>query len=789
MSGAVGTVNKALSIVLAGIVALLLILDLLFPLPDPQQSGEGFTQVVIDRHQQVLRAFPDDRGVWRYPVAPDDVSPDYLNALFSYEDRWFYYHPGVNPIALIRAAIQNFRCDCIVSGGSTITMQVARRLSPHSRNINGKLQQILRAFQLEWHYNKEEILTLYLNYAPMGGVIEGVGAASQMYLDKPPSDLTLAESALLAVLPQAPSRLRPDRYPERARAARDKVLHRLFSQGQITSEQRDYALLENIVAQPPLTPQLAPLLSRELISAHPDKAVIQTTIDGELQRELQILLAEEIQRFPEHQSASILLVDNRDRSVRAYLGSADFTDDARFAHVDMIQATRSPGSTLKPFIYGLALDQGLIHSASLLRDVPRHLRSYQPENFAHSFSGPVDTTTALRQSLNLPAVQVLDALGPPFFAASLTNAGTPYLIPGNAKPSLALALGGGGFSAWNLATLYSGLANGGEIRPLITLTETAQPGTHSDTQQESSWLLSPEAAWVTLNMLRQPRPNRIRSAAVLRHEAAMAWKTGTSYGYRDAWAVGVTPTYTMVVWFGRPDGTPSPGQYGAVTALPLLFRLQERLDPAPEWPPQPDNVSKETICWPSGKAAATMPADQCHIAHTAYLIRDQLPPTLRDINADGTAPSTLTIQVDESGHMITPECSGQTTNPRSLTLALWPGNLEPWIAPHLRLSGQLPLLNPACTAPTLATEPLRIIGVENGQTLMPASFQTTQELLLNTLGGFGEKSLYLNGVYQSDSDEKGLFRVVLNQPGPQEIVIADAQGALARVTFEFQLRR
>lgn len=780
--------RKRVSLFLAVFIGVPLLLDLLFPIPDPATSGEGFTQVVTDRNNQILRAFPDKNGVWRYPTSPDKVSPDYLNTLLSYEDRWFYYHPGINPISLVRAAIQNAQCDCIVSGGSTITMQVARRLSPHDRSIGGKFKQMLRALQLEWHYSKEEILTLYLNYAPMGGVIEGVAAASQMYLGKSADQLSLAESALLAVLPQAPSRLRPDRHPQRARAARDKVLQRLFLQGQITQEQLHYAQLENIIALPLSTPQLAPLLSRQLVDNYPNDAVIKTTLDGELQHELQALLAEEIQRFPEHQSAAILLVDNHERSVKAYLGSADFTDNSRFAHVDMIQATRSPGSTLKPFIYGLAMEQGLIHSASLLRDVPRHLRSYQPENFAHSFSGPVDATTALRQSLNLPAVQVLEALGPASFSASLENAGTPYVVPGDGKPSLALALGGGGFSAWKLATLYSGLANGGEVQPLKLINPQAPEP--EATHQDKRWLLSPEASWVTLNMLRQPRPGRIRSSAVMSSHPQMAWKTGTSYGYRDAWAVGVTPQYTMVVWFGRPDGTPSPGQYGAVTALPLLFRLQQRLAPSPDWPPQPADVTTKTICWPTGKLASETPAGHCHRAHTATLIRDQIPPTLRDMDADGTAPGILTIRLDSNGQMLGMDCTDLNgeTGYETRTLAVWPGNLEPWIAPHLRRSEQLPVGRSSCQPPSLATAPLRIIGIEDGQTLMPASFKKTQELLLNTLGGMGNKALYLNGVYYSDADDSGLFRVKLTEPGEQEVVVIDSQGTLARVLFSFELK-
>ena len=343
------------------------------PLPDVRASS---AQVVLARDGQPLWRFADDEGVWRYPVTLGEVSPFYLQALLDYEDRWFYQHPGINPFALLRAAWLNLRHDRIVSGGSTLSMQVARIIEPHSRTFQGKLRQIWRTLQLEWHYSKDAILEIYLNRAPFGGTLEGVSAASWAYLSKPASELTPAEAALLAVLPQAPSRLRPDRHPLRAQAARDKLLHRLHQHKTWPTQQIDEALAEAIWLAPRQEPALAPLLARRLRQPHGGR--IQTTLDFALQQRLELLLASWKHRLPPRVSAAIVVAETASLEVRAYLGSTDLHDEQRSGHVDMVQAVRSPGSTLKPFLYALALEDGLIHSESLLQDVPRHHASYQP---------------------------------------------------------------------------------------------------------------------------------------------------------------------------------------------------------------------------------------------------------------------------------------------------------------------------------------------------------------------------------------------------------------------------
>lgn len=759
----------------------LVLADLLWPLqvPDPSgQNGSGrqdFAQLVLARDGRPLRAFADQAGVWRYPLTLDQVAPDYLRALLSYEDRWFYRHPGINPLALTRALWQNWRCHCVVSGGSTITMQVARRFYPHARTFSGKLQQIARALQLEWHFSKDEILTLYINYVPMGGTVEGVGAASRLYLDKPAASLSLAEAALLAVLPQTPSRLRPDRYPARAEAARNKVLARLLAFGQISAQEYQAALLEPVVAWELQTPQSAPLLARSLRINN--EGLITTTIDGNLQQALEEFIRQEIRHFPAAHSAAVLVADNRSHEIKAYLGSADFTDNSRFGHVDMVQAVRSPGSTMKPFIYGLALDEGLIHSASLLRDVPRHFADYQPENFSGGFAGPVSATEALRQSLNVPAVQVLDALTPQKFVTALANAGVDYRISAPGGANLSMALGGGGVTLEELVRAYSALANGGQSWPLNVRQRSDAP---------SRWLMSPAAAWTTLKMLQSPRPDRVDSQYVNQPEQRIAWKTGTSYGYRDAWAIGVTPSFTVGVWLGRPDGTAAPGYYGAVSALPVMLRIMDRIDAQPQDFDRPEGVTREWICWPLGTLAAANSSDQCLQTHQAWIVNRQVPPTLADEASDGLARNPLYYQVSERGLLVDDTCPVAKRSRQSVVV--WPRALEAWVPVAQRLRNRLPVLDPRCDAPPqLAVAPLQIRSLQNNDILRSSRQQlggstVMPEVSLLAEGGLGVRDWFVDGAYIGSGGEAERLIYRFSTGGAHELVVMDRQGGLDKVT-------
>ncbi|MDP2964142.1 MAG: penicillin-binding protein 1C, partial [Sulfurimicrobium sp.] len=554
-------IRRRWPLVLLAAVLALLALDRLFPPPVPGRNAPH-ALLIVARDGTPLRAFPDRDHVWRHPVALADVSPRYIEALIRYEDRAFRWHPGVNPVALLRAGWQWLRHGRVVSGGSTLSMQVARILEPSPRTLAGKARQIARALQLEWRYSKDEILTLYLNYAPMGGVLEGVEAASRAYLGKPSKRLSEADAALLTVLPQAPSRYRPDRHPERARAARDKVLQRM---GGVWSEAalRD-ARQEPVVARTLRDPLLAPLLAERLRKEAHGRQRIDTTLDAQVQQSVELLLASRLNALPPRVSVAALVVDNATLEVRAYAGSVDFTDQQRFSHVDMVRASRSPGSTLKPFLYGLALDEGLIHSESLLSDVPQSFSGYQPGNFQQSFHGPVSVSEALTLSLNVPAVEVLERLDPVRFVSLLRRGGLKLDFPQGAAPNLSVILGGAGTSLEQLVGAYSALARQGL---------SGKPRYTTDTPFEEQRMMSPGAAHIVRDVLESGGPSGRAVESGAGQKRGIAWKTGTSFGFRDAWSVGVSELYTVGIWVGRPDGTPNPGVFGANIAAPLLVDI------------------------------------------------------------------------------------------------------------------------------------------------------------------------------------------------------------------------
>ncbi|MEW5725892.1 MAG: penicillin-binding protein 1C, partial [Thermodesulfobacteriota bacterium] len=479
-------------------LALFLGLDALFP-PDLPGRGKGFAVAVAAEDGRPLRSFPDQGGVWRYPVRPADVSPLYLEALVNYEDRWFRIHPGVNPWALGRALAAYLGNGRVVMGGSTLTMQVARILHPHARTVPGKLYQVFRALQLELYLSKDEILTLYLNYAPFGGPLEGVEAASYAYLGKSSRDLSHAEAALLAVLPQAPSRLRPDRHPARAARARDKVLDRMARFGVWDRRVVEDAKIEKVAARFEPRPLAAPLLAWRLKARAGPFAPVRTFIDPTLQANIADLVKSFAAQTPPRTSAAVLVVENKTLAVRAYIGSADFLDQDRFGHVDMIRACRSPGSTLKPFLYGFALEEGLIHSESLLVDAPFSFKGYRPGNFQEGFSGPVSAAEALRRSLNIPAVDLLDRLDPKYFDARLRQGGLHLQYPPQGGPNLAMILGGVGASLEDLVSAYTALARDGLAgRPRYT----------KDEPRRERRMLSPGAAYIIRRILQdQGRPD------------------------------------------------------------------------------------------------------------------------------------------------------------------------------------------------------------------------------------------------------------------------------------------
>ncbi len=758
----------ALALHLAGLV---LVLNLLFP---PVLSrGEG-ALVVVDQKGIPLRAFADAQGVWRFPARPDEVSPFYLEALLAYEDRWFYHHFGVNPLTLARAAFQNAVNGRVVSGGSTLTMQVARILSRPEDALDrppmvNKLVQILRAIQLEACMTKEQILSLYLTYAPFGANIQGVRAAAYTWLGKDADDLTHAEAALLAVLPQAPSRYRPDRHPGRAAAARNKVLARMTQFGLWSQKTVTLARQEPVVPFRFPAPMTAPLASRRLRQAHPGAEVIATFLDMDLQRHVAEVLREYVAGLPPRQSGAVMVVDARTMAVRAYAGSADFYAKARQGQVDMIRAFRSPGSSLKPFIYGLALDEGLIHSHSMLLDTPRIGKSYDPGNFTGGFRGPVTVEKALQDSLNLPAVQVLEQLGPGKCHDRFRHAGAAFIFEG--RPNLSMALGGVGTDMESLVTLYAALArNGMAARPRLTPADALS----------DRYLISPGAAFIIRKMLSRPFPGQ-EGVARLSGDWPVAWKTGTSYGFRDAWALGVKGHYIAGVWIGRPDGSPSPGQYGAVTAVPLLSAILEGLDRGPGPGIAPSSVTREVICWPSGLSRNQLekeglPEGACARIHNAWILNHQIPPTMT--NSQGlAAPLIQTFRLDEKGLRASPLCGGT----RQHRFAFWPWEAEPFIPAQWRRSGRMPSPSPRCPDLAAAAVPdIRIVSVADGSILRRQPGDSGHVTVpLQAVGGKGKLYWFLN--------RKALTQgpaLSMPEPGTYQLAVCDKEGNCDMVAFK-----
>ncbi|WP_082149353.1 peptidoglycan glycosyltransferase PbpC [Pseudomonas weihenstephanensis] len=754
--------------------ALLWLADRLWPLPLPK---DDLARVVLAEDGTPLWRFADANGVWRYPVSTDEVSAYYLDALLTYEDRWFFRHPGVNPLALGRAAWQNLTGGRVLSGGSTLSMQVARLLDPHERTLTGKVRQLWRTAQLEWHLSKDQILNLYLNRAPFGGTLQGVAAASWAYLGKSPQHLTHSEAALLAVLPQAPSRLRPDRHPARAQVARDKVLRRVAEYRVWPQTAVDEALQEPLLLAPRLEPSLAPLLARRLNRPH-SPPLIRTTLDANLQRRLEDLLLGWRARLPDHTSAAIVVVETENMAVRAYLGSVDINDTRRFGHVDMISALRSPGSTLKPFLYGMAMDAGLIHSESLLQDVPRRYGDYRPGNFSMGFSGPVSASAALAMSLNLPAVQLLEAYGPKRFAADMRNGGVPLSLPALAEPNLALILGGAGSRLEDLVSGYSALARDGKSANV-----RLQP---SDELHERR-LLSPGSAWVIRRILSgQARPDRDPRAELVQRPL-LAWKTGTSYGFRDALAIGVGPRYLIGVWIGRPDGTPVPGQFGLASAAPLMLQVHDVLSNRDSQrgivaPVQavPGNVGVAAICWPLGQPLNKSDPN-CRRQRFAWTLDHTTPPTLLAADQPLGVGLRETIWVNAQGLRVGAQCPGA----QEQDVALWPAPLEPWLPRVERREARLPKASTQCPPPALhSVTPLSIVGVRDGDRLrQPAASVQALRLTVSALGGDGRRWWFLNGAPLGDSAHQDSLSTTLEQRGRYELSVLDEGGQTARVGF------
>ncbi|MEX3011627.1 penicillin-binding protein 1C [Hoeflea sp. TYP-13] len=562
--GRIAVASGCVAVFAALVVVLALVLDRSFPPPLP--NSRSLSVEVTDRDGALLRVFATEEGRWRLKPRLDAVDPDFLALLIAYEDKRFATHRGVDPLAMMRALGQMITNGRIVSGGSTITMQLARLLEPRpSRTLDAKLLQIARAVQLERQLSKDEILEWYLTLAPYGGNLEGIRAASLAYFGKEPASLDLQQASLLVALPQSPETRRPDRNEQAARQSSLRVLARAAEKDLIDpAEIERVAGLDFLVRRRPL-PAFAAHLAQRARAGNPERLLHQTTLLRDVQANLESVAKEAAERLQQRLSIAIVMADSRDGFILAQVGSAGYFDSRRAGWIDMSLASRSPGSTLKPFIYGLAFEEGLVLPETLISDRPANFSGYRPRNFDMQFQGDVSIRHALQMSLNVPAIRLLGAVGPARLASLLRRGGMRYRLPATDRPGLSIGLGGIGTTLVDLVQLYSGLVAIDGRSVMLSNGVDAQ-----SVRSGNGPLLQSVARWHVRDILRGV------VAPVGSPRLEIAYKTGTSYGYRDAWSVGFDGRYVIGVWIGRPDNSAVPGLTGRSAAAPVLFEAFAR---------------------------------------------------------------------------------------------------------------------------------------------------------------------------------------------------------------------
>jgi len=739
----------------------------LVALPDPLFPAD-YSTVVIDENGAVLRVFLNSQEQW---ILPDDGRPipnKLRTAVLTFEDKRFMLHFGVDPLAVLRALYQSIRYRARVSGASTITMQVARLMRPKARTVKNKLAEMVQAIAIELRYSKDEILKLYLLHAPYGGNIIGYRTASLRYFGKEPEQLSWAEATALAVLPKNPANISPGQNSERLKARRDALLFNLYKAGHIDESTYRLAVLEPVPDRQYAFPLSAPHLA-ERLARTAEGPIIRTTINRQIQDLAAALLKGHITAlYPKGvENGALLIADTASGEVKAYVASHDYFDREHTGMVDGVQARRSPGSTLKPFLYAAAMDEGLIIPESVLPDVPTNYGGFTPYNAGGGFAGVVRVREALARSLNAPAVYLLNQLGVREFFGFLQAAGL-NLTRQPHEYGLSLVLGAAESSLWELGCLYRGLGTLGTYWGLSVLKD----GGGAEAQQ----LISPGAAYLVLDILKDVRrPGLEGSWQTYSSSAPIAWKTGTSYGNRDAWAVGVTPQWTIAVWVGNFSGSSVSGLTGADYAAPLLFQVFNRLpkDPYRLW-----------FSAPPGSLVNTEVS-----AVTGYRLKGEGKDTVTASAPAAAKPlrfspyeRTLFVTLDES-MMVCSRCWDRQ-NLKTVHKVIYP--LE--IARFLGGAAQqyvLPPHNPNC--PALAGDnPISIIYPQPaGQIIVPRGPDGEyQRVKLEAAHGSPGKTLfwYLDDMYLGQT-QGSHYQMALLEPGPHRLYVVDEDGFTRSVSF------
>ncbi|MBD3382208.1 MAG: penicillin-binding protein 1C [candidate division Zixibacteria bacterium] len=761
---------KKATLAITAILCLLVLADrVLFPLPE-EILARAPAHLVYSREGDLMGAYSSSDRFWRIPVVYEQISPRLIETVLFMEDRWFYYHPGINPISLVSALWDNLKAGEVVRGGSTITMQIARMMDPKPRTLKNKLIEIARAFQLETRYSKHELLEIYFNLAPYGGNIEGIGAACHFYFGKSPAELTYPEAAVLTAIPASPNDFRPDLEPQKCRARRNFILKLLADNKTISHSRLGQFIAEELPLTRQPRPQTARHLCQTVISECPNRSKITTTLDTDIQATCERLAENYHNLLVERDihNLSIVVLDNHTGDLLAMVGSPDFNDRSHHGQVNGALAKRSPGSALKPFAYALGFEEGLITPADLLDDIPVSYAGYAPENYDEKYHGVVDVRTALIQSLNVPAVNLVARMGLRKYHDFLTTGNLLEDERGYLSYGLPLVLGACEVSLYELSNLYSTLARGGIYRPVRMILNHAE--------SDDTALLSKQSTYLVSEILRElNRPNLNTSWEFTRDRPAIAWKTGTSYGRRDAWAIGYNPKYTVGVWAGNFSGEGSPWLVGAETAAPLMFAIfdQITLGEEPQWFKRPEGIGVRQVCALSGMP----PGPHCQKTKTALYIEK--------VSDNMTCPLHGQILVDrESGHRLSRDCTyGHDYD--SLVVELWPARLANWFTRH-NLLKPLPEFAPECLGTRQSDRPV-ILSPEPETVFelvdhIPAEYQqiplkASVSLDSREIHWFIDEKLYAS----VKNGEKIFYRP---KTGRHSLVCVDDLGRSSRIEFE-----
>lgn len=750
------------------LVATAAILDHLFPFPEHKLTPPSSTRV-LDRHGQPLRYFLASDDMWRFPVTLDQVAPDFITALIASEDRHFYHHPGVNPFSALRSLWLNIRYHRTISGASTIPMQLARLADPKSRTWKAKIIESFRAIQLCFHYSKEQILTWYINLTPYGANVVGVGAAAWYYFDKTPQGLSLGEIALLTVLPRAPNRYNPIKHPEKAKEVRNRVLRHFGEQNIFESWRIAQSLERPLLAKRAQIPRQAPHFSYWLYANSPAKAVISSTLDSSMQSiaEKQVQNRIDSLRREAIGNVAVVVLDTRTREVLAHVGSANFWDNSHQGQVDNCLSKRSPGSTLKPFLYALAFDQGHLIPDSVLLDVPTDFAGYTPENYGRSYLGLVTARDALSLSLNVPAARLLSQCGLHAFYNLLGHAGLSTIDKPPAHYGLSLALGGCEVRLIDLVTAYTALVQGGSFQPFVLELDGKNLSGQS--------LFSPEASRLTLDILSTvTRPTQAQAWEFTRDMPAVAWKTGTSFGHRDAWAIGLSQDLAIGVWVGNPDGSQCQNISGVRHAGPLLFDLFRTLARGQTMLPQP--VAPRLITMEICSVSGCTPGPFCPVSYV---------PAIAGVTTLPACHMHKRIFVhQDSGLRLHGECLGQFPS-KEQTIVLWPPELVAYQrAQGVPLPG-LPALHPQCLDIPDESGPVIQSPSQHTPYLLrtdaPASFQRLALLAAPAPGGT-KHYWYVDSRYVGQTSPEVPCFVSL-ESGKHEVLVTDNLGRSSQTTY------